>query len=76
MTHIFPVLGGDDKKIAPPGDVFGQPAYERSLIRSKLADRVEDNVVLSFGGTVLVTSPGTESSNPSTPSLSSNDYLD
>ena len=61
--HTFvPVLGGDALKIAPPGDFFYQPPNEMSWIRGKLADHVEDPVVLSPERVVLVTSPGTKSS--------------
>ena len=38
-----------------------------SLIRGKLADHVGDHVILSPEGSVLVTSPGTESSYPRPP---------
>ena len=66
--HKFvPVLGGDGTKIAPPGDLFDQPPGEMSSIRGKLADNVEDHLVLSPEGVVLVTSPGTDSSYPPPP---------
>ena len=51
---FVPVLGRDGTKIAPTG-------------RGKLADPVEDHVVLSPEGSVLVTYPGTESSYPRPP---------
>ena len=46
--HKFiPVLGRDDTKIAPPGDIFDQPPGEMRWIRDKLADLVGNHVVLS-----------------------------
>ena len=54
-----PVSGGDGSKTAPPGNIFDQPPGEMSSIRSKLID----HVVQSPERVVLVTSPGTESSN-------------
>ena len=54
-------------KIAPCGDLFGQPPSEISSNRYKLADHVGDHVVLSPEGVVLVTSLGTESSYPAPP---------
>ena len=62
-----PVLGGDGPKKAPPGDLFDQPPHEMSWIWGKLADHVEDHVVLSPEGAVLVTYPGTISSYPRPP---------
>ena len=62
--NFVPVLGGDGTKKAPPGDIFDQPPGEMSLILGKLADHVGGHVVLSPEGAALVTSPGTESSNP------------
>ena len=66
-NKFVPVLGGDGTKIAPPRDLFDQPLGERSYIRGKLADHVEDPVALSPEGVILVTSPGTESSYPRPP---------
>ena len=65
--NFVPVLGGDGTKIAPPGDLFDQPADEMKYIRGKLADHVWDHVVLSPEGVVLVPSPGTKSSYPRSP---------
>ena len=48
--------------MVPPGDLFDQSPGEMSLIRGKLADHVENYVVLSPEGVVLVTSTGTKSS--------------
>ena len=67
MLDFFPVLGGDGTIIFPPGDIFDQPLCEKCSIQTKLADHVGDHVVLSPRGAVLVTSPGTESSNPPPP---------
>ena len=64
---FFPFWGRDGTKIVPPGDLFDQPPGEMIWIRGKLADHVEDHVVLSPEGVVLVTSPGTESSYPRPP---------
>ena len=61
------VLRGDGTKIAPPGDLFDQPSGEMNYIWGKLADHIEDHVVLSPEGVVLVTSLGTESSYPRPP---------
>ena len=63
MLEFFPVLGGGDTKISPPGDILDHPLCEMSSIRSKFAD----HVVLSPGGAFLVTSLETESSNPPSP---------
>ena len=57
----------DGTKIAPPGDITDQPSSGMSWIWGKFADHVEDHVVLSPEGTVLVTSPGTASSYPRPP---------
>ena len=66
--NFSPILVGDDTKTAPAGDIFDQPPCPRSSIRTKLADHAEDHhVVLFSGGTVLLTSPGTESLNPPPP---------
>ena len=62
-----PVLGGDGTKIAPPRDLFDQAPGQMSLIRGKLADHVEDHVVLYPERVVLVSSPETESSYPRLP---------
>ena len=66
-NNFVPVLGGDCTKIAPTGDIFDQPPGGMISIRGKLADHVGDHVVLPPEGTVLVTSPGTESSYPRPP---------
>ena len=66
-NNFVPVLGGDDTKIAPAGDIFRQPPGGMSSVRGKLANHVEDHVVLSPEGVVLVTSTGTESSYPRPP---------
>ena len=58
------VLGRDGTKIAPPGDLFDQSLGEMSSVQGKLADHVEDHVVLPPKEVVLVTYPGTESSYP------------
>ena len=57
------VLGGNGTKKNPSGDIFDQHPGEMSWIRGKLGDHVGDHVVPSPEGAVLVTSPGTESSN-------------
>ena len=64
---FFPVLGGDGTKIVLIGDIFDQPSGGMSSIWGKLTDHVEDHVVLSPEGAVLVTSPGTKSSYPRPP---------
>ena len=59
----------DDIFHQPPGEmscvggIFHKPPSEMSCIQGKLADHVEDYVVRSPKGAVLVTSPGTEPSN-------------
>ena len=50
--NFVPVLGGDDTKIAPPGDLFDQPPGEMSWIRGKLADHAGDHVALSPEGVI------------------------
>ena len=66
--HKFvPVLEGDGTKIDPPGELFYQPPGEMSSTRSRLAEHVGDDVVLSPKGVVLVASPGTELSYPCPP---------
>ena len=69
---FIPVLG-DGTKIALPGNIIDQPSSGMSWIRGKFADHVGDHVVLFPEGTVLVTSPGTESSYPPPPPQSLND---
>ena len=59
-SNFVPVLGVDGTKIAPTGDIFGQPPGGMSSVRGKLANHVEDHVALSPEGAVLVTSTGTE----------------
>ena len=66
-SNFVPVLGGDGTKIAPTGDIFGQPPGGMSSVRGKLANHVGDHVVLSPEGVVLATSTGTESSYPRPP---------
>ena len=66
-NNFVPVLGGDGTKIAPNGDIFGQPPGGMSSVRGKLADHVGDHVVLSPEGAVLVTFTGTKSSYPRPP---------
>ena len=61
---FFPVVGGNDTKTAPTGDVFDQLLSRMRSIRGKLADHVGDHVVSSPEGAVLVTSPGTKSLYP------------
>ena len=59
MLEVFPRFGtGRHENIAIP------LVKQSSSIWSKFVDLVEDHIVLSPGGTVLVTSPETESSNP------------
>ena len=53
------------QKKAPTRDMFDQPPCEGGSIRSKLADHLEDDVVLSPGVAVLVTSPGRNRQTPS-----------
>ena len=74
-NNFVPVLGGDDTKIAPAGDIFRQPPGGMSSVRGKLANHVEDHVVLSPEGVVLVTSTGTESSYPRPPQSLNNSYI-
>ena len=64
---FVPVLGGGGTKISPPGVIFDQPPGEMSWIRGNIANHVEDHVVLSAEGSVLVASPGAESSYPPPP---------
>ena len=66
-SNFVPALGGDDTKIAPTGDIFGQPPGGMSSVRGKLANHVGNHVVLSPEGAILVTSTGTESSYPRPP---------
>ena len=66
-NNFSPVLGGDGTKVAPTGDIFDQPPGRMSSIRGKLADHLEDHVVLSPEGTVLATSTGMESLYPRPP---------
>ena len=61
-NKFVPVFGGDGTKIAPTGNIFDHPPGGMISIRGKFADHVGDHVVLFPKGTVLVTSPGTESS--------------
>ena len=68
-------MGGNGTKKAPSGDLFEQPPGEMSGIRGKFVDHVEDHVVLSPKGAVLVTSTGTESSNPPPQSLKHSFYV-
>ena len=64
------MFGGGGTKAASPEDKVDQPPCKMSYIRSKLAYHVGDRVVLSPGGTVLLTPPPeTESSNLSHQSL-------
>ena len=56
-NKFVPVLGGDDTKIVPPGDLFDKSPGEMVSIRGKLADHAGDNVVLSPEGIVFVPSP-------------------
>ena len=64
-NKFVPVLGGDDTRIAPTGDLFDQQSpREMSGVLGKLADHAGDHVVLSPKGVVLMTSSGTESSYP------------
>ena len=62
--RFVPVLGRESTKITPPGGIFDQHSGE---MRGKRADNVEDHAVQSPEGSVLVTSPGTESSYPAPP---------
>ena len=70
---FFPPFGQGMHEKNPTGDVFDQPFCEKSLIRTKLADHIEDHVVLSPGGVVRTKSSGTESSNPLVTNRSLND---
>ena len=54
-------------KIAPTEDILNQPPGQMRWIWGKLADHVEDYVILSPEGAVLVTSRGTKSSYPRPP---------
>ena len=67
MSQICPRFGRGRHEIAPPGDIFDQPPGEMRRIRGKLADHVEGHAVLSPEGAVLMTTSGTESSNPRPP---------
>ena len=53
-----PFWEGTTGKYPPPGDMIDQPPWKRSSIRSQFAEHVWDDVFLSPGGAVLVTSPG------------------
>ena len=55
-------------EIPPPGDIFDHPPLGKKFDSEQVC-HVGDRVVLSPGGAVLVTSPGTESSNPPPQSL-------
>ena len=66
-NKFVPVFGGNGTKIAPTRDIFDQPPGQMRWIWDKLADHVGDHVVLSPEGAVLVTSPGTKSSNSRPP---------
>ena len=66
-NKFSPVLRGNGTKIAPTGDIFDQHPGGMSWIRGKLADHVEDHVVLSPEEGVSVTSPGTDPSYPRPP---------
>ena len=57
ILEMFSVLGGDDSKLSPVGDVDRQLRCERSSVRRKIAYHIGDNIILSPGGAVLVTSP-------------------
>ena len=57
MLEMFPVLGGDDSKLFPVGDVYRQLRCERSSVRRNIAYHIGDHIILSPGGAVLVTSP-------------------
>ena len=74
-SNFVPALGGDDTKIAPTGDIFGQPPGGMSSVRGKLANHVGDHVVLSPEGAILVTSTGTESSYPRPPQSLNNSFV-
>ena len=68
MSQIYPRFGKGRHINSPSkGDLFDQPPGEMSSIWGKLADHIEDAVVLSPEEVVLVTSPGTESSYPRPP---------
>ena len=66
-NKFVPVLRGDATIIGPTGGIFDQASGGISLIRGKLADHVEDHVVLSPGGAVLVTSRGRNRRIPALP---------
>ena len=55
MLDFFSRFGRGRHENSLSWDVFDQPSCEKSSIRSKLADHVGDNVVLSPGGAVLLT---------------------
>ena len=47
------VLGGDGTKLSPTGDIFGHLVFcERSSNRTKVADHVGENIVLSPVGAI------------------------
>ena len=73
MFKLSPVVGGDSTEISSPGKIFDQPPWEMSSIWTKFADHVGDHVVQSPEASVLVKTPGTESSNPPPPPQSLND---
>ena len=58
--------GRDGRRKAPPGDRFGQPAGNE-LSSGQACLSLGHHAVPSPGGAVLVTSPGTNSSDPLTP---------
>ena len=66
MLEVFPRFErGRHESIAIPGTYLTTPLVKKSSsVWSKFVDLVEDHTVLSPGGTVLVISPATESSNP------------
>ena len=72
MLQIYPCFRRGRHENSPTGDIFDQPPGDFFLLWDTLADHLEDHVVLSSEGAVLVTSPGTESSYPR-PRLSLND---
>ena len=66
MSQFCPFWEGTTRNYPLPG-AYIRPAPLVKSIRGKLAHQVEDNVVLYLEEVVLMTSPGTESSNTPLP---------
>ena len=69
VPKFVPSFFGGGREKSPTGDTFDQLPGEMSQIRGKLAYNVGDYLVSSPKGAVLVSTSGTESSNPRPHSL-------